>query len=185
MKKIISVAVLVCVMAAAAQAALPVGGKHDANAPIEINADALEVLQQENKATFSGNVVAVQGDTRLKSDKMVVYYHPQEEKQTSAGQQDAIRKIDVIGNVFLAMPEETASGKTGLYDVENQRVELHENVVVTHGKNTLKGDKLVYDMKTGKSVVTSGGAVQNAPWRRERVRALFVPDKKPAAEKKP
>jgi lipopolysaccharide export system protein LptA len=164
--------------AIAANAAPKIGSS---SAPIEINADALEVLQEENRAIFTGHVVAIQEKIRLKSEKMTVFYKSPDEKQKKEGQ-DAIQKIEVEGNVFMTTPDETASGASGVYDVENKRILLNNNVVLTRGKNTLKGDKLVYDLGTGKSSVSSTGAASQEGGKKERVRALFVPDEK---KKKP
>jgi len=156
-------------------AAEAIGAKN--NGPIEINADTLEVLQQQNKAIFSGNVVAVQGDMRLKSDKMTVHYTRAEGKEggpkTEGG--SGIERIEVQGNVFLSTPEETASGTSGLYNVTQREVDLIDNVVVTRGKNVLKGDRLTYNLATGKSVVSSKGAATDTTGKKQRVRALFVP----------
>ena len=169
----------------AAPVAASAEGKHDTNKPIAINSDSLEVYQQENRAVFAGHVVAVQGDVHLKSDKMTVHYRQSEDKKKddkkksdSDGTQGAIERIDVDGNVFMSTPEETASGDTGVYMVSDKTIDLKDNVVLTRGKNVLKGDHLVYNMETGKSVVTSGqGNAPQAPTgKKERVRALFVPD---------
>ncbi len=170
----------------AASNPLAIGGKHDNNEPIEITSDALEVFQQENRAVFTGHVVAIQGDVRLKSEKMTVYYKASEEKTAgdktpAADEKNSIRKIEVEGSVFLSTPEETASGLTGVYDVENHEIRLNDNVVLTRAKNVLKGDHLVYNLETGKSVVTGGATAAEqtaAPGRKERVRALFVPENK-------
>lgn len=172
--------VMVCI-AAPAVAADAVPFKHNSKTPIDITADALEVLQQDGKAIFTGHVVAVQGDVRLTAEKMTVFYRQSEkgakEKKNDSG---AIRKIEVEQNVFLTTPGETASGVSGVYDVENRQIQLNNNVVLTKDKNTLKGDKLVYDFSTGKSVLTSGSqpAVGNVPGEKgkQRVRALFVPE---------
>ena len=156
-------------------------GKHDTNKPISINSDSLEVYQQENKATFIGHVVAVQGEVHLKADKMTVHYRQQSggsKKSDSSGSQGAIDRIEVEGNVFMSTPEETASGDHGVYLVSDKNIDLKDNVVLTRGKNVLKGDHLVYNMETGKSVVSSGKGVatQTSGGKKERVRALFVPD---------
>lgn len=169
---------------AAAYAASPFG-KHDAKTPIEVTSDSLEVMQQQNQAAFTGHVVAIQGDVRLTSDRMVVHYAAADEKKT-AGKKDkkdgdnaqgAIKKIDAAGNVFLATPEETASGASGMYDVEHQEIHLNDHVVLTRGKNVLKGDRLVYNFATGRSVISSAGEAK-AGGKKERVRALFVPETK-------
>jgi lipopolysaccharide export system protein LptA len=160
--------------------------------PIEITSDSLEVQQTENKATFIGNVVAIQQDVRLKSDKMTVYYAPSDDKSAPAKTDDKksgtsqqkqnIKKIEVDGNVFLSTPEETASGERGDYDVEGNEIHLYDNVVLTRGANTLKGNQLTYNFATGYSVVTGGAvAEKGASAGKQRVRALFVPDQKPKA----
>jgi len=182
-KRIIyGVGVALALSGAAHAAANPFTGstKMDNNAPIEINADTLEVFQEENRAVFSGHVVAIQGKVRLKADKMNVFYRgtgDDGKKKSAAPGQDAIQKIEVTGNVFLSTPQETASGASGLYDVENQQIHLNDHVVLTRDKNVLKGDRLVYNFATGKSTIVGGaGTTQNGG--KERVRALFVPDKK-------
>lgn len=174
----VSFVLLSASVAMAAEKAVPKFGNSNSKAPIEINADTLEVQQEKNIAIFTGHVVAIQDTMRLKSEKMTVYYtNPEGEKKDS--QQDAIRKIEVEGNVFMSTPDETARGLTGVYDVENNKITLNGKVVLTKGKNTLKGDKLVYDMATGKSVVSAaGGTVEKGGKSKERVRALFVPEDK-------
>src|SRR5690349_1055058 len=96
------------------------GSSHNNKSPIEITSDKLEVFQEENRATFTGHVVAIQGDVRLKADGMTVYYRQQDngkkKSKDMAGDANAIRKIDAQGGVFLSTPEETASGASGTYD---------------------------------------------------------------------
>jgi lipopolysaccharide export system protein LptA len=50
-------------------------------------------------------------------------------------------------------------------------------VVLTRGKNTLKGDTLVYDFASGKSVLNGGASTTTKEGGKTRVRALFVPEK--------
>jgi lipopolysaccharide export system protein LptA len=179
---VLAVAFILCAIAPGSAAPNPFAGsnKHNAKTPIDIAADTLEVLQEENKAIFTGHVVAIQGDVRLKSDKMVVHY-AQKTADTGKGgaESGAIKKIDVTGNVFLSTPEETASGAAGVYDVDAQTIVLNENVVLTRGKNTLRGSNLVYDFASGKSKLTGGTtSVTKDATGKERVRALFVPEDK-------
>lgn len=157
--------------------------KRDQRTPIEVSADALEVLQEENKAIFSGHVVAVQGDLRLTAESMTVYYNPNaksEQGKKEKSENNAIKKIDALGGVFLATPEETASGTHGVYDVENEEIRLTGKVVLTRGKNTLEGESLVYNFATGKSKLTSAatatGADKAKTEKGQRVRAVFIPE---------
>lgn len=182
---------------------LPIG-KHNSKTPIEITSDTLDVLQETNQAVFSGHVVAIQGDVRLTADKMTVTYAKSAgSKSTGDKKQDkkvatdtkaasdtkkaaetsppkgAIKKIDVVGKIFLATQQETARGETGVYDVEHQEIKLNDNVMLTRGQNVLKGDHLVYSFATGKSQI-SGGKAAASGTSKGRVKALFVPsaDKK-------
>ncbi len=166
----------------------PLGGKYKSKGPIEINADALEVLQAEHKAIFTGRVVAVQGDVKLTSEKMTVFYKgnpaggadkadKKEAKPAAATEKNSIEKIIVEKNVFLSTPEETASGDNGIYDVEHHKIFLNDNVVLTKDKNVLKGEHLVYDFETGKSSMNApnGTIAEGAGNKKTRVKALFVP----------
>jgi len=171
-------------VAVAKEGAAPLPGLSvNHNAPIEVTADGLEVFQEENRAVFTGHVVAVQGQVRLKSDRMNIFYRKPEKEEgakkaldSNAMQKDAIQKIEVEGNVFLSTPEETASGANGVYDVENHQIVLNDNVVLTKGNNTLKGDHLTYNLETGKSVFNGGGVQTPDGKGGQRVRALFMPD---------
>lgn len=139
-------------------------GSAESKAPIEIDADALEVMQKDNMAIFSGNVVAKQATMNLKADKMTVYY------SEAGAKQNGIKSIEVEGNVFLSTPTETASGQKGVYDTLNEVVTLSGNVVLTRGKNILKGSALRFDIAQGTSKLIKSGDSNNG-----RVRGLFIP----------
>lgn len=156
--------------------------KNNSKEPIEITADELEVFRQENKAIFTGRVEAVQGDMRLNSDVMTVYYteNKAEEKSNESGMSSSIERILAKGNVFLSTPEETAQGKFGDYDLKTDTVKLNENVVLTKGKNVVKGDFFVYNLQTGRSKVWSkksdaSEAASESEKKPQRVRSIFVP----------
>ncbi len=153
-----------------AQQAAGMNFKHDSSQPIEITADALDVAQSDQTAIFSGNVIAIQGELRLGSDNLRVYYRGGAER---AGSQGAISKLDAIGAVAISSPRETATSEWAVYDVDTAQITLGGKVVLTRGENVLRGEQLVMDLETGKSRIVgekgSGG----------RVKGLFVPAKKP------
>lgn len=135
--------------------------KHDSSQPLEITADALEVDQDNQSATFVGAVDVIQGDMHLNSDKLVVHYRDKE-----AAEQNAIYRIDVEGNVRFATPTETAQGDTGVYDVDGGTIHLVGNVVLTSGDEAvIRGNELTMNLNTGQSEVSGG-----------RVKGYFVPD---------
>lgn len=135
--------------------------KHDTSQPLEITADALEVNQDTQRAVFTGAVDVIQGEMRLNSDRLVVYYRDKE-----AAEQNAIYRIDVEGNVRFASPTESAQGDNGVYDVDGGIIHLVGNVVLTSGTEAvIRGDTLTMNLITGQSEVSGG-----------RVKGYFVPD---------
>ncbi|TNE33574.1 MAG: lipopolysaccharide transport periplasmic protein LptA [Alphaproteobacteria bacterium] len=164
---------MIPVLPVAAQSTI--GGGLDSDKPIEITADSLEVHQAKQQAIFEGNVQAVQGNIRLRANKLVVHYTDKTSTKKQDGPTD-IRRIDASGKVFLASPRETAQGDTGVYDVVNKRIDLQGNVVLTQGKNVLRGDKMTLDLVSGKSRVEGGPETGTADGG--RVKGIFVPEKK-------
>ncbi len=162
-------------VAAWAQSALSSSG-FDTDKPIEILADSLEVQQEKQTATFEGNVQVLQGDMRLKAARLVVYYAGDKATKSTTDENNppSIRKIDAFGDVFLSSPRETAKGDKGVYDVVNKRIELAGNVVLTQGKNILRGQNMTLDLVTGKSRIEGSGTGNT----KGRVRGIFVPQKK-------
>lgn len=150
----------------------------DSSKPIEIVADMLVVQQEKQIATFTGNVVAIQGDMTLKSELLRVFYAQEEQAEGAAAPADntSIRRIEAEGEVSLANPTDTATGDRGVYDVPAQKVTLTGNVVLTSGDNVVKGSSLDMDLVTNISTVHSDAA--SADRREQRVRALFQPGKK-------
>lgn len=173
------ISLLILLVAASAQAQ-NLGGTHDSDQPIEITADALEVLQKDSVAVFSGNVVAVQGKMKLTSNKMTVHYRNAEQSKGGGGAQ-GVSRIEVEGNVFLATPDESAKSRTGVYDVDASQINLRDDVVLTRGENVVKGSFLTYDLVSGKSKITGAGVTVNpqtgkTEGQKGRVRGLFVPE---------
>jgi len=161
----------------------PMGYKN--SEPVEITADSLEVIQAENKAIFTGDVQANQGDMNIRSDKMTVHYKPAKPSKADVGEKNAsspddaskISKVEVDNNVFISTPKETAKGDHGVYDVDAGIITLEGDVTLTSMKNIVKGHKLVYNLKTGQSKMASGNG-NSSGGKKERVRGVFVPNGK-------
>ncbi|MBX9726091.1 MAG: hypothetical protein K2X09_02390 [Rickettsiales bacterium] len=168
--------------------------------PIEISSDKLDVLQNEHKAIFTGNVIAIQGTTNMRAAQMTVFYRdegkaaattaaaaaPETAAAPSAGQ--GIYRIEADGSVVFTTPIETALGEKAIYNVDTDTIDLvGSNVTLTRGQNILKGTKLNYNMATGRSVLTGGvggKADVTGTGKPARVHGLFVPksDSKPAGK---
>ena len=141
----------------------------DADQPIDINADNLEVQQDKNLAIFSGNVIAVQGQIKLRAEQLRVWYRASADSGSgsAAGNNGTIIRIDAIDRVFVSSSTETAQGDIGIYEVADQRLTLTGAVVLTRGENVLRGNKLVMNLATGQSKISGG-----------RVHGRFVPPKR-------
>ena len=178
-----AVAVLLLVASApraGAQQAAQQGSAEGGDEPIEITADRLVLAQDQQLATFYGNVDAVQGDTTLRSDELRVYYTSSEERQAS-GSDQSVRRLEAEGNVVITQPGETASGRSGVYDVLSRKMMLEGDVVLTRGQNVVRGDRLDVDLATDVSTVSSAPA-PGGERDQGRVRALFVPEQNQAAQ---
>ena len=141
--------------------------------PIKIQAASLEVRDKEKTATFSGDVVVIQGDTELRCNALVVFYEGElggkgkASPAPSGGRDQQIRRMEARGNVVVIQKDQRASGDHGDFDVRNNKVTLTGNVVVTRGIDVLRGQRLFVDLNTGVSQVESGGG---------RVEALINPN---------
>lgn len=171
----------------------------DSKEPIKIDADKLDVLDKENKAVFSGNVVAVQGETTVRCTVMTVFYEgragqaggPGGAKPAPApapaptpapaaaaaapGQSNdsSIKRIECKGPVTVVSKTQAATSDNAVFDRANNQVIMTGNVALNDGPNITRGERLVYNTTTGIANVQGG-----------RVQGFFVPNAetaKPAA----
>ena len=149
--------------------------------PIEIVSDRLQVDQDQQIATFTGNVNAVQGEMTLRSNLLRVFYADSGKSQGGGKSQNAgsagggaqsIKRIEAEGDVVLTQPGETAQGDRGVYDPVAETLVLESNVVLTRGENVVRGSRLDSNLATGVSVVSAQPG--------KRVRALFVQEQQPS-----
>ena len=160
--------------------------------PISIDADKLVYYDKEKKAVYSGNVVVVQGDTKMTCSVMTVYldHSPSPENPNApkaqaasasqgAGPGDAaggpsagsgIRRLEATGPVTVVSKTQVATGDNGAYDKLENKVQLIGHVTLSDGQNVTKGDKLTYDLKTGMATVDTAGTKSG------RVHGQFTPN---------
>lgn len=147
------------------------GAPIDTSLPIEVAADALEVIQSEQLAVFTGNVDAVQGEMRLQADLLRVHY------SSGGGAGGEITMLDAEGNVHVSSPRETARGDTAIYNVLEEQVTMQGNVVLAQGDNVIQGSRLTIDLATGHSRIDGGDTVVSTGGSSSgdgRVRGVFT-----------
>jgi lipopolysaccharide export system protein LptA len=148
------------------------GFSQNRDQPVRIQSDNLVVRDKDKVATFTGNVHVIQGDTEMNSKALVVFYVdtskpgpvPATTMKTaqpgappgSGDQQQQIKRIEATGGVLVTQKEQKAAGDSGTFDMQSNTVTLNGNVVVTHGKDVVRGQRLVVDLNTGVSRIDGG-----------------------------
>ena len=158
------------------------GFSQNRNEPVKINAMSLEVRDKSKVATYSGNVVLVQGDTTMRCKTLVVYYDggpasgPSRPAASSAKSEtpsppgnQQIRRAVASGGVIVTQKDQTATGEKAVYDTTEDTVKLFPApggfVAVTQGQNIVRGQRsLTVYLATGVSHFDGG------------VESLFVPN---------
>ncbi len=138
---------------ASAQAVSALKG-HDSNAPVDVEADRIEVQDRADRAIFSGNVNAKQTDLRLQSSRLTVAY-------AKDGDTTQIQRLDAAGNVIVTSPTERATGNFAIYDLNKKLITMLGNVNLVRGDSNVRGGRLVIDLTTGRATV-DGSAVGGA-----------------------
>ena len=163
--------------------ALPGGESRE---PITIDADSLEWFDKEQKAIYTGNVVARQGEATLKATQLRIFMQKPQKNGASepapaappappapaaagpgvAGD-NQIERMEADGPVELIQKDQTATGDKGVYERGTNAVTLIGNVSLRQGGNITLGDRLVYDLDTRQAVI-------------QKPRGTFAPRNQPA-----
>jgi lipopolysaccharide export system protein LptA len=125
---------------------------HNANAPVDVTADRIEVQDRADRAIFAGNVHAVQAELTLETPRLTVAY-------SGAGGDNSnvqIHRLDAAGGVVVRSPSETARGDFGIYDLDRKLITLIGNVQLNRQNNQVNGSRLVIDLDSGRAVVDGG-----------------------------
>lgn len=150
---------------------LALGGsfKTDPNAPVDLDADKLEIDDGAKQAVFSGGVVAKQGDFVLQAAQLTATYTGAAGLNSNAaapGKEEPaaqLTRLKADKNVVITSRDgQKATGDWADFDTKANTVTLGGNVVMTQGKNIVKGTKLVIDMTTGQSVIPSEGVMSSS-----------------------
>jgi lipopolysaccharide export system protein LptA len=185
------------------------GFSQNRDQPIQIEAATLEMRDKKKEATFSGNVKVIQGDTTMTSKTLVVFYDsnpatpapaagaapaanakaapakaaaPMQAAAPGPGGSSSIRRLEARGNVVVTQKDQVVTGETAVFDTKTNLVTMLGGVVLTQGKNVLRGDRLMVDMTTGVSRVESdSGRVQGLFQSSGQGGGPLIPGATPAA----
>lgn len=129
--------------------------------PIYVEADHMSSTEVSNTVLFTGNVDAKQGDLRIRSDKMTVYYDDPDtpEAKKAGNTTQRIEKLICIGNVEITRENWLGTSEQMTYLSGSRQVILTGNAKAWQGQNMVTGEKIIYYMDEGRSEVVGGTAV--------------------------
>ncbi len=133
-------------------------GVGDNDKPIQIEADRLEIVDDQNTALLTGNVSVVQGTTLLKARKIKVFYlRGNEAKQSKSG----IKRIEASGKVAVRSDDNHATADKATVNMVTEIVTMSGNVIMSQGNNIAKGCEVVVNLKTNVSEIKPCGGSSN------------------------
>ena len=145
--------------------------------PVSIEADKLVYFDKEQRAVYTGNVVVIQGDSKMTCSGLTIFLEkagaPDAAPAADAAKNGAgsssshVKHLDAAGPVTVISKTQVATGDRATYDKAQNKVWLLGNVTLSDSGNVTKGDKLTYDLATGQATVDTGAA--------GRVKGLFTP----------
>ena len=141
--------------------------------PLEITANQMDLYPDQKKVTFSGNVVAIQGTSKITSAVLTAFYTsgseglPGMKKRDTAtsspvskneGASGALDKIVATGSVVIVFDDMTAKADRAEFDPKTDIITLHgegKNVEVRNDQGIIRGKTIVTNRDTGETVVKS------------------------------
>ena len=130
-----------------------------------VSADRMEMQLDGRTGELTGNVRVEDSNMSLTALKMMVYLTESEKDNEKEGEKkeekkgdDAshsnmkLQRIEADGEVVLRKLDgtESAMGDHAVYDVKDDTILMTGNCSIIQGKNTMLGDKVVYDRKKAK-----------------------------------
>lgn len=133
-------------------------GSHNSNAPINVSSDNFVGDLATKVGTYIGNVIVIQGDMRLRADRVKV--NVAQGKPT---------RIEATGKVVVNSQSGTATGDNGVYELGPRTITMTGHVVLTKERDVMRGTKLVMDLNTNLAHLYAQGMPGG------RVQGLFIP----------
>lgn len=165
---------------AAAPAAAQIAQNSDA--PVDLTADELEVVNDQCLAIWRGSAEALQDTSRLRADVLRIYNRQTPGKTGSTGANcGGLARMEAQGNVYYVTPKQRVRSDAATYEKDTETIVMTGDVVAVQGKDVLRGERMVINVKTGNAQMQTSVRGRNTPGR---VRGVFYPsDKKAQAGK--
>ena len=116
--------------------------------PIFITSDRMEADRQKNILIYVGQVVAIQADMTMRSDKLTTYFDPDLNQIKTAVAEGKL--------VQMTQGDRLATGTKAVFDGVAQTITMTGNPMVRQGNSQVAGEKIVYFMTEDRIVVEGG-----------------------------
>lgn len=147
-------ALLVCFLAAGANAAAPPPQSNATDLstvvapkgeePVDISSDEAHVSEANRVVVLTGHVVARQGQVELQADTVTVHYLGGAPSNDSS--KGKIESLEAQGNVIVTRPGEIVKSAAATYKMIEKQILMRGNVVATRGTSVVRGDNLIVDL---------------------------------------
>lgn len=128
--------------------------------PILITSDRMEVDRQKNILIYQGQVVAIQGDMTMRSDKLTTYFDPDLQQIKEAIAEGKL--------VQVTQGDRVATGTKAVFDGVTQTMTMTGNPMMRQGNSQVSGEKIIYFMTEDRMIVEGG--------KDRRVEGTIFPD---------
>ncbi|HYR96103.1 MAG TPA: lipopolysaccharide transport periplasmic protein LptA [Candidatus Binatus sp.] len=145
------------------------GGFGNRKEPITVTADRLEYDYKANVVVYRGDVLATQGDTKVRSDTLTVTLAARDDRPADpAAKGQRLQQIVAVGNVRIDNGDRWATGGRAVFEQGSRTLVLTQTPVLHDGSNEVAGDRVIVYLDENRSVVEGG---------RKRVKAVIYPSK--------
>ena len=140
----------------------------DREQPIEVEADSLEVHEQDNISIYQGNVKLVQGSLQIHSDRLVIHFN----------QQGELELMEMTGNParFRQLDDDQLEmlGQAGQINFTESKdlLELRQNARFSHDGDVIESESIT--INTVDNRIQAGSSNSD-----ERVKMLIKPKQTP------
>jgi len=155
-------------------------GSTKSKEPITITSDSLEYEYKDGIIVYRGDVLAIQGEVKIKSNELRITLAKSDDgNKKKGGGADATGALDdasasklqsvvATGSVRIDQGTKWAVGGKATFDQSNRTLVLTESPILHDGPNEVAGDRVVVYLDENRSVVEGG---------RKRVKAVLFPGK--------
>ena len=155
----------------------------NADGPVDITADELEVQNKACISIWRGRAEALQGEARIRADVLRAVFNPKAGASgaTGTGACGDLIRMEAEGSVYyVTSKDQRVRGDAAVYDASAETVTMTGDVVAVQGQNVLRGSRMVFNTRTGEGRLVGGTSGRN---KAGRPRGVFYPSKKPAEGK--